>query len=179
MKILRTSFFITCVIILSTPFKGFSQNIESADSLNSSLIHAAREIMSSVGTCTLITLDQEGRARARVMDPFLPENDLTVWFGTNARSRKVNQIQNDPRATLFYLDKDASGYVMIYGKAQLVNDPEEKEKRWKDEWEAFYPNKEEEYLLIKVTPEWMEVISYPRGILGDPITWEPPKVLFD
>ena len=56
------------------------------------------EIMSAAGTCTLITLDQEGRPRARVMDAFLPEDDFTVWFGTNPKSRKVAQIKNDPRA---------------------------------------------------------------------------------
>ena len=33
--------------------------------------------------------------------------------------------------------------------------------------------------LIKVSPEWMEVISYTRGVAGDPITWEPPRVIFD
>jgi general stress protein 26 len=137
------------------------------------------EIMSAAGTCTLITLDQEGRPRARVMDAFLPEDDFTVWFGTNPKSRKVTQIKNDPRVTLFYLDQDASGYVMIHGQAQIVDDPIEKQERWKDEWEAFYQNREEAYLLIKVTPEWMEVISNTRNIVGDPLSWEPQKIIFD
>lgn len=137
------------------------------------------EIMSAAGTCTLITLDQEGRPRARVMDAFLPEDDFTVWFGTNPKSRKVAQIKNDPRVTLFYLDQDASGYVMIHGQAQIVDDPIEKQERWKDEWEAFYQNREEAYLLIKVTPEWMEVISNTRNIVGDPLSWEPQKIIFD
>ncbi|MBE0652182.1 MAG: pyridoxamine 5'-phosphate oxidase family protein, partial [Bacteroidales bacterium] len=114
-----------------------------------------------------------------VMDPFLPESDFTVWFGTNPKSRKVDQIKNDPGVTLYYLDSDASGYVMIHGTAQIVNDQQEKENRWKAEWEAFYPNKTEDYLLIKVSPEWMEVISYAYGIVGDPETWEPPIVVFD
>ncbi len=137
------------------------------------------EIMSATGTCTLITLDQEGRPRARVMDAFLPEDDFTVWFGTNPKSRKVSQIKNDPRVTLFYLDQDASGYVMIHGQAQIVDDPIAKQERWKDEWEAFYQNREEAYLLIKVTPEWMEVVSNTRNIVGDPLSWEPQKVIFD
>lgn len=147
--------------------------------MNITITHAAREIMSAAGTCTLITLDQEGRPRARVMDAFLPEDDFTVWLGTNSKSRKVTQIKNDPRVTLFYLDQDASGYVMIHGQAQIVDDPIEKQERWKEEWEAFYQNKEEAYLLIKVTPEWMEVISNTRNIVGDPLSWEPQKVLFD
>jgi general stress protein 26 len=68
---------------------------------------------------------------------------------------------------------------MLHGIAQLVDDQKEKEKRWKDEWEDFYPNKTEDYLLIKVSPIWMEVSSTTRGIIGDTITWQPPSVLFD
>ena len=81
--------------------------------------------------------------------------------------------------TLYYLEPNGSGYVMLHGLATLVNDQAEKDKRWKAEWEAFYPNKQDDYLLIKISPQWLEVISYSYGILGDPDTWEPPKVLFN
>ncbi len=135
--------------------------------------------MGAAGTCALITLDEKDLPMVRVMDPFLPDSDFTVWLGTNPKSRKVNQIKNNPNVTLYYLDSDGSGYVVIHGIAQLVDEPKEKEKRWKVEWEAFYPNRTEDYLLIKVSPEWMEVISYSRGIVGDPTTWQPPVVRFD
>ncbi len=174
----KTTCFIFLIVLL-IPFRSFSQNIEAADTSDFKLIIAAREIMTAAGTCALITLDEKGRPRVRAMDPFMPESDFTVWFGTNSKSRKVNQIKKDPRATIYYLDSDASGYVMIHGLAQLVDDPTEKERRWKDEWEAFYPNKKEDYLLIKVTPIWIEVSSAPRGIIGDTITWQPPTFYFD
>jgi general stress protein 26 len=112
------------------------------------------------------------------MDPFPPETDFTVWFGTKNQSRKVNQIKNNSTVTLYYQDIDASGYVVIHGNAQIVDDQKEKEKRWKDTWEAFDPNKEG-YLLIKVSPKWMEVLSYSRGIVSDPSTWQTPVVTFD
>jgi len=112
------------------------------------------------------------------MDPFPPDSGFTVWFGTNPRSRKVEQIRNNPKVTLYYLEESGSGYVMIYGKAQLVDDQEYKDKWWKEEWAAFYPDNKENYLLIKVTPEWMEVVSYIHGITGDPVTWEPPRITF-
>lgn len=171
--------FIISLILLLIPGKGFSQDLEQKNPSNDQILMAAKEIMTAASTCALITLDEEGRPRARAMDPFDPENDFTVWFGTNANSRKVDQIKADPRVTLYYLDSDASGYVMIHGNAQLVDDKEEKEKRWKDEWEAFYPDKTEDYLLIKVSPIWMEVSSTPRGIFSDTITWQPPIILFD
>ena len=179
MKLLIKSIWLTFSILILLPSNGLSQKSESTDSLKNELINAAREIMTSVNTCALITIDYEGSPRVRVMDPFLPENDFTVWFGTNSKSRKVDQIKNNPKVTLYYLDSDESGYVTIHGIAQIVNDKLEKEKRWKDEWEAFYQNKTNDYRLIKVSPEWMEVISYSRDIFGDSITWEPPAVIFD
>ena len=33
-------------------------------------------------------------------------------------------------------------------------------------------------ILIKVEPEWMEIVSPPRHITGDPETWEPDRVSF-
>lgn len=179
MEKLRKTIYIILPILLLITFNSFSQNVIQKDSLRSKLVDAAREIMAASRTCALITLDHEGRSRVRVMDPFLPESDFTVWFGTNPKSRKVVQIKKDPRVTLYYFDSNSSGYVMIHGIAQLVDDPKEKEKRWKDVWKQFYPDKPEGYLLIKVSPEWMEVISYSHGIVGNPTTWEPPIVLFD
>lgn len=178
MKYSRKLFYLIVQILFIMPNSGISQNIKK-DSSDIKLINIAREIMVSAKTCALITLDEECRPRVRVMDPFIPESDLTVWFGTNPKSRKVNQIKKNPKVTLYYLDSDASGYVMIHGIAQIVNDPIEKEKRWKDEWKAFYPNKSKDYLLIKVSPEWMEIISYTHGIIGDPLSWEPPKVILN
>ncbi|MEA1876994.1 MAG: pyridoxamine 5'-phosphate oxidase family protein [Bacteroidota bacterium] len=178
MNLLCKCYLLVSMVILSIPFSGFSQDTISRDSSDVKLIKAAREIMISAGNCALITLDDAGRPRARSMDAFIPESDLTVWFGTTVKSRKVNQIRNDPRVSLYYFDSDASGYVMIQGIAQLVDDPDEKEKRWKTKWEAFYPNKSEDYILIKVSPEWMEVVSYAHGIVSEKATWEPPLVVF-
>jgi general stress protein 26 len=179
MKHLRKFIYVMIPILLALPFSGLSQNTEQKNASDEKLINAAREIMAAAGTCALITLDAKNLPRVRVMDPFPPESDFTVWFGTNTKTRKVEQIKNNPNVTLYYLDSDSSGYVMIQGMAHLVNDPKEKEKRWKAEWEAFYPDRSEGYLLIKVSPTWMEVISYKHGILGDPVTWQAPAVRFD
>jgi general stress protein 26 len=142
------------------------------------LLTAAREIIEAARYCGLATLDESGRVRVRTMDPFPPEADMVVWMGTHRGSRKVQDIENDPRVTLYYQSPTAAGYVAISGIAHLVDDPTEKSARWKDEWRAFYEDPETDYLLIQVTPDRMEVIDYSRGIEGNPKTWEPPFVDF-
>jgi len=166
------------ILFFLLSFNSFGQNIKK-DTTNVKLISAAKEIMIAAGTCALVSLDKEGGARVRTMDPFKPENNLTVWLGTNSKSRKVNQIKNSEKVTLYYLDSDDSSYVIIYGTAQLVNDKTQLEKRWKEKWKDFYPNKTENYLLIKITPIWMEISSTSRGIFGDTKTWQPPRVWFN
>ena len=106
------------------------------------LVAYAREIMTNARYCALISVDSVGRARARTMDPFPADEDMVVWLGTNSRSRKVAEIRRHPRVTLYYFDRENQSYVTIYGTARLVNDPKEKAKRWKDEWKAFYPDRE-------------------------------------
>lgn len=145
---------------------------------NHALIFAAREIMTSARYCALITTDSKGRVHSRAMDPFPPEADMTVWFGTNARSRKVREIRLRPRVTLYYFNRENQEYVVVSGIARVVHDPREKEKRWKEEWKAFYPNRQTDYVLIAFRPETLELISEKKSIFGDPRTWRPPTVTF-
>jgi general stress protein 26 len=142
------------------------------------LLTAAREIMASARYAALITTGANGRLNARAMDPFPPTPEMVIWFGTNPRSRKIRELRRNPRVTIYYVDPVDRAYVSIHGTARLVNDPEEKARRWKDEWKAFYPDRGKSYLLIAVTPERLEVINVKTGLNGDPITWDPHTVTF-
>jgi len=142
------------------------------------VLAAAIEIMTSVRYCSLVTLDADGAPQARAMDPFPPEPDLTVWLGTNTFTRKVEQIRRDPRVTLFYFDPEGPGYVTVLGEAQVVDDPEEKARRFKPEWGAFYDDahRGDDYVLVRVDPRRIEVVSAPHDIAIDPKGWKPEIV---
>ena len=166
-------------ILLLITLNSFSQETAAKEFSKETLLSAARDIINDAGVCALITLDEQGLPSTRVMEPFLPEDDFTVWLGTNPHSRKVKQIKSNSKVTLYYLDKNSSGYVVIQGTATLVNDQASKDKWWKTEWDAFYPNNTDAYQLIKVSPQRLEVISYTHDIIGDPKTWEVPVVIFE
>lgn len=142
------------------------------------LIAEAREIMTSSRYCALITMDSAGRPQVRTVDPFPPDEKMMIWIATNPLTRKVGQIRRNRHVTLYYFDREAQAYVTISGKARLINDPKEKAKRWKDEWKAFYPDRQKSYLLIVVTPTRLELMNVSKGIVGDPQTWRPPSVSF-
>lgn len=142
------------------------------------LIATAREIMKTARYCALITTDSKGRTHARTMDPFPPDENMLVWFGTNPKSRKVAEIRRHSQVVLYYFDREGPAYVTIRGIARLVNDPKEKAGWWKDEWKAFYPDREKGYLLIAFTPNELEIVSEKKGILGDAVSWTPPTIQF-
>jgi general stress protein 26 len=156
-----------------------TQENQSTDFEQDSLVAAAREIMTIARYCGLITVDSTGQPPARAMDPFPAEEDMTIWLGTNSMSRKVKEIRNDSRVTLYYADCEGGGYVSIAGTARLVDDEKEKEKRWKEGWESFFTDQKERYLLIVVTPVKLEILSYKHGITGDATTWRTPSVDFE
>jgi general stress protein 26 len=147
----------------------------------STLLAAARDVMQTARYCAFITFGPDGRAQARAVDAFAPEDDMTVWVATRPATRKVAEVRKDPRVTLYYYEPKGPGYVTLLGDAQLVDDPAEKAKRWKEEWAAFYSdrNRGADYVLLRVRPRRLEVVSYGKGLLGDPATWRPFEVAFD
>jgi general stress protein 26 len=143
-----------------------------------SIIAAAREIIGMQKYCALVTVDSSGKPQVRTMNPFPPEDDMTVWIATNSRSRKVKEIRNNPQVCLYYSNHNqATGYVSITGKAVLVDDMNEKLKRKREYWNKAFPDWK--YLiLIQVIPERLEVINYKRGMLNDSVTWSTPSIEF-
>ena len=42
----------------------------------------------------------------------------------------------------------------------------------------FYPDRVKDFLLIKVTPEKLEIVNVKQSIVGYPKSWQPPSVTF-
>jgi general stress protein 26 len=140
------------------------------------VIAAAREFMATQKYCALITLDETGRPTVRTMNPFPPDEDMSVWFATKDITRKLKQITRDPRVTVYYSDhQQASGYVAITGRAELINDMAVIKQRWREYWTTAFPDPKS-IVLIKVVPERLDVLYYKKGMLGDSVTWRTPSV---
>ncbi len=162
-------------IVVSTNLH--AQNKSTNNTKGDTIIFAARSIIESAKYCTLITVDSSGEAHARMMEVFPWEDDFTIWFGTNRKSRKVVELKNNPNVTIYYADIDASGYVSVIGKAEMVDNENEISRLWKKEWENFFTDKRD-FILIKVIPEKMEIISYKHGVNGDKKTWRAVNYKF-
>ena len=68
--------------------------------------------------------------------------------------------------------------MSIMGRADLIDDVDTKKKlRREVDSDRIYPNFPEDYLLIRITPLWLEGLL--PGYRGDKETWQPVKVMFD
>jgi len=139
------------------------------------IIEAAIDIMRLARYCTLVTMGADGRPQARIVDPFAPEADLTIWIATNPLTRKIQDIRRDPRVTLLYFNQAKSEYVTVLGTARIETDGRLKVSRWKAEWSGLYKddNRGDDFVLVRVQATRLEVSSVERGLKNDEKTWRP------
>lgn len=141
---------------------------------------AAREVIAAARYATLGTVDDlGGYPHSRIVDPFAPEPDFTIWIGTNANTRKVQQVGRNPRVSLLYFDAPRQHYVSIIGSATVVSDAAEKSRRFKPEWKAFYKSGSEgdDYVLLRIDPLRLEIVAESLGMKNDPETWRPVSIM--
>jgi general stress protein 26 len=140
------------------------------------LVAAARELIGTLKYCALITVDAHGQPQVRTMNPFPPEDDMSVYMATTTLSRKYKEIRQNPRVTLYYANHaDATGYVSLTGKAVLVDDMQEILKRKRAYWDNAFPGLKN-LVLIKVVPERLEVVYYKHGLNGERETFRAPAI---
>ena len=168
MKRISIFFLFLTIIFIAPTVKAQEQlDKEQLEISRDSLLIVARSIIDSARSRTFITVDENGKPQARTMSPFPPEEDMVIWLGTNPRSRKVKQIENNPNVMIFYYDTKGFSYVSVAGQARIVNDPEKRAHYWKESWTRYYLDPENDYILIEVTPERLEICSFKHKLFWD------------
>jgi general stress protein 26 len=137
---------------------------------------AAREIINETTYCGLVTIDSTGQPQVRTMNPFPANNDLITWFATSRSSRKVREIKNNPKVSVYYANHVAAkGYVTINGIAEVIDNKELLIKMKREYWNGI-PNWQNIFVLIKIVPKSIEVINYKHKLTNDPVTFKAPSL---
>lgn len=139
------------------------------------ILETARMTIENAQFCSLITLDAGGQPQSRIMEPFAPEADFTIWMGTHRATRKVSEISADGRVTLAWYDPKDVGYVTVIAQARLVDDLALRRRYWKPQWDEFYPGGAEgdRFILIECVPQRIEVMNYRLGVGAHPTAFKP------
>jgi general stress protein 26 len=142
------------------------------------VLNVAKEIVTSKEFCFLVTLHESGRANARVMQPFPPEEDWTIWFGASPESRKVEEILEDDRVTVGYERGERGAYVTLVGTASVRDDADLRDRYWRASFADYWPDGPgEDYVLIEFVPSRMEVMDISREVTPEPFGLQPAVLL--
>jgi len=139
------------------------------------LLAKARELMKATEYCFFITESSGGHPHARLMQPYDPEADLTMYFGASPRSRKVQELCKQPKVSLAFYDQQQAAYVTLLGAAATTDDPVLRQKYWRANWNDLFPGGPEsaDYTLIKFVPERIEMMNYAHQAMPQPYSLHP------
>jgi general stress protein 26 len=134
------------------------------------LLNIVREMMAAVPYCFFMTQNGNGRINARLMQPFPPEEDLTLYFGTSPNSRKAADIRANQRVSVAFQSNQENAYVTLNGSARLIDNLADRQRYWLAEWQPFFPYGPDgdDYVLIRFAPDRIETLNFARGITPEP-----------
>jgi general stress protein 26 len=130
------------------------------------LLTIAKDVILATQYCFLITLGESGQINSRLMQPYEPAEDFTIYLGTSPRSRKISEIQGNKEVTLSYHSPRENAFVTLIGTCTLESDISLRKKFWREEWRIFFPGgaDSDDYILIKFVPQRIEVMNLARNI---------------
>jgi general stress protein 26 len=176
---MKNKFFLIVIIILVSASGSLYSELNGQSSADrDTIILAAREIINETTYCGLVTIDSLGQPQIRTMNPFPVKDDFVIWFGTSRTSRKVREIKNNPKVSVYFANHlAAKGYVNISGSATVIDNRELLIQMKRDYWNGI-KGWQDKFVLIKIIPKSIEVINYKHGLNNDPETFKAPTISF-
>jgi general stress protein 26 len=81
----------------------------------------------------------EGYPDVRVLLVVTKDGTDTIWFATETGSSKLEQLQKNPKVTLYGHDVKEMKEFRLFGSVELRVDPEARHKIWRDDLIQHFP----------------------------------------
>lgn len=99
----------------------------------------ALDLIRHIRIALLTTFDREGALHSRPVQTLRVDDDGTLWFFTDMRSGKTDELRADMRLSLGYADIAANRYVVVSGVGTVRRNSHKARELWQLEQLAFYP----------------------------------------
>lgn len=111
------------------------------------------ELMKKIGFAMLVTRDGD-KLRARPMTAYLAREDNTIYFLTDARRHKDEEIARDPHVNLSFADASKQKYVSLTGTAAISNDRAKIKQLFSTPAKAWWDSAENPNIrVLTITPD--------------------------
>ncbi len=109
------------------------------------------KILDEAEISLLITQGEDGYPHSRPMTLLGYEEEGVLWFATSRSSRKVAEIDRDPKVTVCFLALEGGAHAQAFGQAEILEDPELKAELWMEDWGEYWEGPEDpDYVLLVV-----------------------------
>ena len=133
---------------------------------NAENVERAWDLMKKIGFAMLVTHDGE-KLRARPMSAYLERDNNAVYFLTDARRHKDEEIARNPNVNLSFADAGDQKYVSVTGTAVVSNDRAKIKQLFTTTAKAWWDSAEDPNIrVLKITPEDAEFWDSPGTIIS-------------
>jgi len=113
----------------------------------------AWKLMKKIGFCMLPTREGED-IRSRPMAAHVVRDEHAIYFLTDIRSHKDDEIRSAPNVAFAFADAGDQKYVAVTGQAQVSNDRSKIKNLWSTPAKAWWDNAEDPNIrVLTVTPK--------------------------
>ena len=130
-------------------------------------IDRAWDLMETVRFCMLATWN--GRElRSRPMGAFVRRDEGAIWFFTDQRAHKDEEIRQYPQVNVGFADPGGQKYVAVSGTAEVSDDRAKIRELWSMPTKFWWDSPDDPNIrLIKVTPQAAEFWDSPGNLVSD------------
>lgn len=124
------------------------------------------DLMKKIGFAMLVTRDGE-KLRARPMAAYVEREEGMIYFLTDARHHKDEEIARNPHVNLSFADSSGQKYVSVTGTAAISNDRAKIHELFTTSAKAWWDSAEDPNIrVLKVTPDDAEFWDSPGTVVS-------------
>ena len=126
---------------------------------------AIAEILAELDICMLTTRAADGALHGRPMSNNGDvEYDGDSWFFAADDSRKVVEIDAEPRVELAFIATPNGTWINVEGEASVIrDDPERKRALWQKDLERWFENGPDDPSVVLIKVEARHIDAWARG----------------
>jgi general stress protein 26 len=129
-------------------------------------VERAWELMKKIGFAMLVTRDGD-KLRARPMSAYLERDENAIYFLTDARRHKDDEIAKNPAVNLSFADSSSLKYVSVTGTAVVSNDRARIKELFSTPAKAWWNSADDPNIrVLKITPDDAEFWDSPGAVIS-------------
>jgi general stress protein 26 len=112
------------------------------------------DVAERIGVC-MLTTNAGDHLRSRPMHAIIDREVGCIWFITDNRGAKYEEIKASPEVCLAFADTGSNTFLSLTGRAEIMCDNATAQKLWNNEAQAWWPKgpTDPDIRVLRVMPE--------------------------